>query len=444
MSETPNVLLVHCHDLGRHLGCYGADVETPNVDALADSGHRFDNCFSTAPQCSPSRGSIMTGHHPQEHGLMGLAHWNWALDEELTTLPMALSASGYETRLFGFQHEVPEEEIPRLGYDETWIESERALDLADRVGSFLDERGPDADPFFASVGFVEPHRPFVMDDVPDGTYDRYDPAAVEVPSYLPDEPGVREDVANLNALITATVDDAVGRITDALSEAGVREETLFVFTTDHGLALPRAKGTCYDPGVETALIVSQPDRFDSGVAHDSLLSNVDLFNTLLDATDTQIPDGVAGRSFLPLLDGRPDDYRPRDAIYLGMTWHDRYNPVRAVRTEDFKYVRNFDIQPEVYLPIDIFGTPAGRAVREEFYVGTRSAEELYDLSADPDEQENLASDRPPHRDPDTAAGPEPEYAETLTTLRERLRTWMETVDDPLLDGPVPHPTYEPV
>lgn len=443
MTSQSNILLIHCHDLGQQLSCYGADVMTPNIDELAADGQLFENAFCSAPQCSPSRGSIMTGCHPQQHGLMGLAHWNWSLNENEKTLPMYLADAGYDTHLFGFQHEVATADIERLGYDSTWIESERALDLADRFDAFCQKRTAD-EPFFASVGFVEPHREFVRDYVPEEAYERYDSESVSVPEYLPDRPGIRTDMASLNALITATVDKAVGRIRQTLEAIDILEETMVIFTTDHGIALPRAKGTCYDPGIETGLIISQPGRFESGAIHNEMLSNVDLLPTILESVSgVDVPTSICGRSFLPLLDGRSHSYEPRKAIYAGMTWHDGYNPIRCVRTEDYKYIRNFWVLPEVFLPGDIYGTAAGREVRDEYYLNFRPVEELYDLTSDPFEQENLASDRAIFQDPamNESSGPDSEYADLVSTYRNHLRSWMEDIDDPLLDGPVPHPTY---
>jgi arylsulfatase A-like enzyme len=422
MTERPNVVLVHCHDLGRHLGCYGRGVETPHVDALTEEGVRFDRHFCTAPQCSPSRGSLLTGTHPQRHGLLGLAHLGWDLDPDRPTLPELLGEAGYATRHVGMREDHPP---GRLGFEARDESSARALDVADRFAALLPDLCEDA-PFLASLGFFEPHRPYEVEYV-DGGY--YHPENVAVPPYLPDTRGVREDVAALNDLITATVDPAVGRVREAVERAGVAGETVVVFTTDHGLALPRAKGAPYDPGIEAALLVSWPGRFEGGEVRDELLSNVDVLPTLLEVAGVDPPADLDGRSFLPLLDG--GEYEPRERVFASVTWHDRYNPLRAVRTDEYKYVRNFADLPEVFLPGDVFGSRAGREVRERYYTGSRPAEELYDLRADPGETENLAPDRRPFE----AAADDPR----LDRFRDALRAWMERVDDPLLDGPVPAP-----
>lgn len=102
----PNVLLIICHDLGRYLGCYGRQpVSTPDLDQLAGEGLRFSQHFCTAPLCSPSRGSIMTGRYPHSNGLMGLVNLGWELPESERTLPQYLKESGYHPVLCGVQHE---------------------------------------------------------------------------------------------------------------------------------------------------------------------------------------------------------------------------------------------------------------------------------------------------------------------------------------------------
>jgi len=411
----PNILLFICHDLGRRLGCYGQDVRTPNIDSLAARGVVFTNHFCTAAQCSPSRGSILTGRFPHKNGLMGLAHIGWELHQKEKTLPMYFNEADYSTHLFGLQHESADPR--RLGYQHLHLHkgSGAARTAADDVTAFLHEatqrRSP---PFFANVGTQEPHRPYIRPEYP-----MDDPKRVRPLSYLPDKPGVREDLAGLNGLIWV-VDEAVGQIVNALEQTGLAQNTLFIFTTDHGIAMPRAKGTCYDPGVEAALIVHLPGRFARGAHRAELLSNVDLLPTLLDLAGAPLPEGLHGRSFLPLLLGRP--YTARDHIFLEMTWHDKYNPMRAVRTDRYKYILNFGDRPLVFLPLDIYLGRAGEEVRDEFYGSSRAEEELYDLKDDPHEQHNLTQD-PAHRP-------------VLEEMRARVKGWMQESNDPLLQGPV--------
>ena len=450
MPDRPNVCLVHCHDLGRHLGCYGVDVETPNVNALAAEGALFENHFTTAPQCTPSRGSLMTGRHPHENGLMGLAHGGWEFDDDERLLPEYLSAAGYETHLFGLQHVTQEPD--RLGYDEIHSEGvlspdvspaihevNRAREVSDAFATRL-ESGDLNDPFFASIGFFELHRiendegTFVFED---DRYESADPDEVDPLPYLPDAPGVRRDIADIHGMVRG-IDEGVATVRDALSEAGLEEETLVIFTTEHGLAMPRAKGSLYDPGIEGVLLMRYPDLIEGETRHPELISNVDVLPTLLELIGEDVPDRLSGRSFLPLVrDGTEDtdpgrdwEYTARSQLFAGMTWHDTYNPTRAIRTQRFKYVRNFWHLPEVYLTNDVSHSPAGDEVRTEFDRPIRPYEELYDLEADPHERESVAG--------------ETNYREVLADLREQLHGWMEETDDPLLEGPVPPGDFDDI
>lgn len=438
MTGRPNIVFVHSHDLGRHLGCYGRDIETPNVDALAADGLRFDSFNCTAPQCTPSRGSIHTGRYPHNNGLMGLTHRGWGLYDGVPTLAGTLTEAGYDTRVFGIQHIASDD--ADAGYQHSdGQESTRAPDVAARFEEHLPEMAENG-PFFASVGFFEPHLPFRRDYVDEEAYDRYHPENAEVPPYLPDEYGIARDVADMHAVITETVDPAVGRIRAALENAGLADETLFIYTTDHGPALPRAKGMCYTAGTGVAFIAWCPGAIETGV-DDHLLSNVDIMPTLLDIAGVDHPAEMDGRSFAPLLTG--GEYEPRDSVFVEMTWHDRYNPIRGIRTKEFTYLRNFSMLPRVFIPRDIIDQRSARPVRGQWYDLDRPAEEFYDRREDPHELTNLASNtRVSQSEPadwDLDAPPKDlieEHRERIDEFREQLREWMRRTEDPLLEGPI--------
>ncbi|MFP8956160.1 sulfatase [Natrialbaceae archaeon A-CW3] len=445
-DDRPNVLLIHCHDLGQYLGCYGVDIETPNIDDLAERGTLFENHFVTAPQCSPSRGSLMTGRYPHVNGLMGLAHGSWEIHDGEYIMPQYFGNAGYETHLFGLQHIT--QDTDRLGYD--YVHSEgnlypgvspavhqanRARNVANVVTTFL-ERGTGDDPFFASVGFFELHRVeeengrFGFD--PDH-YESDDADGIRPLAYLPDRRGIRHDLAEMRGMVYA-VDDAMETITDCLESTGLDEETIVIFTTEHGIAFPRAKGSCYDAGIEGVLLWVGPET-EVGQRRTELISNVDVLPTLLDIADIEVPGKVDldGRSFRPLLSGDDDEiaaYEPHDRLFAEMTWHDMYNPVRAIRTEHYKYIRNFWHLPKVYLTKDCYASESGREVRERYGAPPRPYEELYDLYEDPQEADNVAF--------------EPRYSEIRRDLAEQLHTWMVDTDDPLLNGPIPPGDYETI
>ncbi len=410
-NTRPNVVQVICHDLGRYVGCLGAPIETPNIDGLAEEGVLFSNYCCTAAQCSPSRGSIMTGRYPHNNGLVGLAHIGWRIGANEVTLPMYLNRAGYHTRLIGHQHE--NSEAPMLGYQKIESIPHDALTVASGLDDFLNGDAQDGQPFYVNCGIAEPHRPYDREG-----YEKDDPDTLETLPYLPDRPGIREDLAGLHGLIWR-LDEAVGQMRESLEASGLAENTLFIFTTDHGIAMPRAKGTCYDPGIGTTLITRWPAQFTGGRVQDELLTNCDLLPTILDLAGVDAPPQLDGRSFLELLD-EDERYEPRDEIFAEMTWHDQYNPMRAIRTNRYKYVRNFGRRPLVYMPADIYVAPAGEDMKADFYNEVRPTEELYDLERDPLEQESVIDD--------------PDYDDIAWTLRTRVQNWMVDTNDPLLYG----------
>lgn len=416
--EKMNILMVISHDTGRHLGTYGRKVETPELDKIAEEGIQFDNYFCSQPQCSPSRGSILTGKYGHNHGLMGLTHLGHTMKSDVKTIPSEMKGAGYDTSLFGFFHESIDGVYKgeKLGYDHVvTVPGNAAEKVTDQLETFLKERNASQNekPFYASVGFEETHRPF----------DGFEPDpidSVEVPPYLPDTEKVREDIARFQGSVKE-LDRSVGRIKRLLDDTGLAENTVLIYTTDHGIAFPRAKGTLLDAGLETALLIRFPKGMVAeGGRQDELLCNIDLMPTLLEIAGGEVPEGIDGYSFLPLL--KQEDYKERDHFFCELTWHDRYHPMRGIRTKDYKYIRNFEDGPKVYLPYDLYTSLSGEEVREEYSV-PNSKEELYDLKKDPLERHNLAGD--------------PDHEDMLVELRERVAKWMAETEDPLLKGPVP-------
>ncbi len=418
MKRNPNIVFMISHDTGRQLGCYGRDVDTPALDALAQRGIRFDGAFCCAPQCSPSRSGIATGMYPHRNGMMGLAHIGWSMPGGIPKLPEQMSAAGYRTVLVGHQHEGIEED-KRHGYQrivQPQKSNQGAGAVAELAVGVLEELAQSgvADPFYLAVGFEETHRPFDRDSAAKTAADR------SGPPYLPDHQDVRREMGQF-AHCARKLDDGVGQIVSAIDRLGLAEETLILYTTDHGIAFPRAKGTLYDPGLETALLVSWQGTIAANQVRTNLTCNIDLFPTLCDLVGVAIAPDIDGRSFAQTLFGETPAHR--NHMFAELTWHDAYHPVRGVRTEEHKYIRHFARGPSVYIPLDIHTGPAGQAVREEYYATECMAEELYDLHNDPLEQHNVVND--------------PRYKAVLRDLRGRVSRWMEETADPLLKGDIP-------
>ena len=380
-QKRPNVLIVHWHDLGRYLGAYGHDdVSSPRLDQLAAEGILFTRAHATAPLCSPSRGSLFTGRYPQSNGLIGLAHHGWEYHAGVRTLPHILSESGWYTALFGMQHETSYPS--KLGYDEFDVSNSFCEYVVEQATRWLS--APPRQPFLLTTGFFETHRPY-----PRERYEPADAATVDVPDHLPDTAEVRDDLAEFYGSI-ALADAKVGELLDTLAATGLDETTWVVFLTDHGPALPRAKSTLYDAGTGIALI-ARPPRGHHGTPHryDELFSGVDLLPTLLELLGVDIPDDIEGLSHAERLSKPSKDEEPvRTAVFTTKTYHDSFDPIRAVRTKEYSYIENYASRPLLDLPWDIADSPPGRLVAPASQA-PRPERELYHLGDDPTESKNL-------------------------------------------------------
>jgi len=418
----PNLILIDCHDLGQHLGAYGwKTVPSENLDALAGRGIRFENSFCSAPQCSPSRAALYTGRYAHANGMFGLAHppFNWRLHPDEEHLAQYLKNAGYATALIGVQHVTGHqfEDIQALGFQQVWQE-ERPPKVAEKVADYLTQK-PDK-PFFLNIGFMSPHRDR------QGLFKQASPDShlgVEVPLYLPQTAEARKEFAELQGVIQE-MDSAIGMIWKTVDDLDLLDDTWIIFTTDHGLAMPRAKCTLYDPGIRTALIMyAEPFDLVGGLTYPELISNVDLLPTILEMLGVAIPDKIQGRSFAKLL--HKQSYQPREKLFAEKTHHTAYEPQRAIRTQRYKLIWNAEVGI-VNVPGDIMRSPIFPQVIQEVVV-ERPPFELYDLQDDPLERHNHIDD--------------PEFAEIGAELKAQIYQWMQETGDPILHGPIASPFY---
>ena len=400
MTLRPNIVYLHSHDTGRHIQPYGHQVPTPNIQRLADQGLLFRQAFSAAPVCSGSRAALLTGEYSHTNGMLGLAHRGYRLADYDHHLVHTLRDAGYTSTLIGEQH-VSADPLD-IGYDQIIdLRSHQASEVAPAAAKAIREAGG---PSFLSVGFFETHRDFFEPtSVRDALYSL-------PPANLPDTPATRRDMAAYKASARA-LDQGVGTVLDAIED----ENTLVIFTTDHGLAFPGAKATLTDRGIGVLLIVRGPGGFTGGRVSDALVSQVDVFPTVCDLLGLETPEWVRGRSLLPL--ARKDADEVNDAVFAEITFHAAYEPQRAVRTKRYKYIRRYEKPVLANIddsPSKDYLLAHGLAERDA------PSEALYDLVFDPNEAHNLVEEEP----------------EIAAELRARLQAWMEETDDPLLDGPV--------
>jgi N-sulfoglucosamine sulfohydrolase len=409
-----NIVYLHSHDTGRYVQPYGQAVPTPNIQRLADQGLLFRQAFSAAPTCSGSRAVLLTGQWAHANGMIGLAHRGFRLRDYGHHLVHTLRQAGYWSGLVGEQHLSVDPED--LGYDAVGeVDSTHVESVVPATLEVLRSRPPDR-PFFLSVGFFETHREFFeSSSVRDALYS-------SPPPNLPDTPEVRRDMASFKSS-ARSLDQGVGAVLNALDEQEVADDTLVVLTTDHGLPFPGAKASLLDRGIGVMLIIRGPGGFQGGRVTDALVSQIDIYPTLCEVAGIDPPPFVQGRSLLPIV--RREVPEVNDEIFAELTFHAAYDPQRAIRTRRHKYIRLFGDKLEPVLPNIDEGPTKELLVAAGYGTRPRPRERLHDLLFDPMEADNVVDD--------------PDYADVLADLRERMEEWMRQTDDPLLHGPVEPP-----
>ena len=408
-DDRPNVLWIISDDLGPELGCYGyPDVATPNIDRLAAGGRRFTKAFSTAPVCSSSRTAFITGRYQTS---VGGHHHNTRdkreLPSEVIPVTEMLRHAGY---FISNGYGVSGEKRTAKSH----------FNFVYNAGTFFDgndwSQRSDGQPFFACVQIKEPHRVFK----------RADRLRDEAPihQYYPEHPITRADWSNYLASVEAA-DQKVGQVMDRLEREGDLDNTLIFFFGDHGRPHVRGKQWLYDGGLHTPLIVHWPGHIRPGEATDRLASLLDLMPTTLAAAGVESPE-------LPGIDLLAADWAGHDTLFAARDrCGDAADRIRSVRTNDFKYIRNFYpdrpyLQHSGYKKLQYPVLTLMRVLHAEgkwespMMSPTRPPEELYDLRSDPHEMNNLAT--------------KPEYQSQLQQLRRALDAWiLQTHDQGAVD-----------
>jgi len=410
----PNVVLIIADDISPDFSCFGGQVQTPNVDALAAQGVRFDNAYVTASSCSPSRNSIITGRYPHNTGAPEL---HMDLPEGQFMFPQALKEAGYYSVLSGKWHMG---EATRPAFDvvdavhypndptgaENWIK-------------LLRER-PKDQPFFMWFAAFDAHRPWEADE----KETPHNPAKLVLPAGIPDTPMARQDFAAYCDEVRR-FDRYVGGVVAELKTQGVYENTLIILLGDNGRPFPRSKTSLYDAGMKTPLVVHWPEgKLKTGGVSKSLVSSIDIAPAILEAAGLSAPPQVQGISLLPIC--RKPELKTREVLYGERNWHVQRACGRMVRKGDWVYMRDFT--PGCYsfqmvnhkdgsyaellrLQADGKLTPE----QAEVFSIERPEEQLFNITSDPQQLKNLAGN--------------PEHKQKLGFFRTALAEWQETTGD---------------
>ncbi len=418
-AAKPNIIFLLSDDHSYpFLSCYGdQNVKTPTLDQLAAEGMKFHRFFTTAPQCVPSRASLLTGRSPVA---ARITRFSAPLAKDEITFPELLrSQAGYFTGICGRSYHLDGSgkhsgsemnEIFEKNKLKTFAQRVDFLNVcadnlvASQLETFLDQK-PAEKPFFMWANFSDPHHEWSAP----AEY-RPDPATLTLPAHWPDLPGVRAQLADYCAEVNR-LDQTVAGVVAVLKKRGLFDSTVIVFIGDNGAALPHGKGSLYDPGCNVPCVVRWPGVVKPGTESRALLSGEDLAPTLLAAAGVASIPKMSGVSFLPLLKGETHD--PRKHVFLergphgsapvvlGMS-NSGYDLSRAVRSDHHKLIYN--CTPWLpYAPVDSAGGAAWNQMRQAkeqeklssglvatYFTTPRRVYELYDLDADPSELNNLS------------------------------------------------------
>ncbi|MFK7911981.1 MAG: sulfatase-like hydrolase/transferase [Akkermansiaceae bacterium] len=429
-AERPNILWLSAEDINAHFGCYGdPHAITPNLDQLAKEGVRYTNAFTAAGVCAPCRSTIITGMYQTTIGTMHMRS-KAVMPDSIKPFPIYLRKSGYyctNNSKTDYQFRAPKD---------TWDESSGK--------AHWNKRTDTATPFFSVFNFTGCHESGIANDSKYQSFterlspdERQDPQKLTtLPPYYPDTPRVREDWKRNYELITA-MDAWVGDHISALKEAGIYENTIIIYWSDHGVGLPRAKRWLYDSGTRIPLIIRIPEKYRSpgqgkpGTVDDQLISSLDFGNTTLNLLGLPAPPVTQGRAFLG-----ENLSLPREFIYGARDRMDeRYDIIRSVRDKRYRYIRNYEPLKPYF---QYMNTPEKGATMKEirrisktgnipaamklFMADQKPIEEFYDLKTDPHEIKNLAED--------------PNFKMLLDRFRKAHKQWIrETRDLGLIPEP---------
>ncbi len=413
-AQKPNILWLVCEDCtSTWVGCYGnPEAKTPHVDALAKQGFRYTRVYASAPVCAAQRSTWITGINSISMGTHPMRSRNVIPHDLIKYYPDYLRAAGYYTA----NHTKTDYNIGGRPDGECW-------DSAQTNAWELRKPGQ---PFFQVINFNESHESKAHGDV---TKTRHAPGEVTLSKYHPDELGIRQNYAKYYDAME-NMDTAVGQALADLDKAGLAQDTIVIFNSDHGGVMPRSKRFLFDSGIHVPLIVRIPEKFKHlwpaaapGMTVDRLVSFLDLPKTWLSLTGATVPAVMQGRVLL----GPQAEPEPPYVFSFRERMDERFDNQRAVRDKRFVYIKNY--MP--YVPwgqhLDYLWQLVAMRTWEDAHTHHRTnevtgrffqlkpVEELYDMDADPDNVVNLAG--------------RSEHQQTLATMRAQLRAWQLAIHD---------------
>ena len=473
-----NVIFFITDDQSPTLGCYGDKVaRTPAIDALAKDGTIFLNAYATTASCSASRSVVMSGLHNHANGQYGHQHHFHKFSSYYNviglSLPRAMTKAGYRTAHIGKYHVAPEE----VFHYESYLKgsTRNAVQMAEQSRSFITEKNDK--PFFLYFATSDPHRgggkdktskrelkPDLFGNKPNDQAHAgveevfYDPKKVPIPSFLPDTPETREELAQYYQSVSR-IDQGVARLVEILKEADLYDKTMLVFTSDHGMAFAGGKTTVYEGGLKVPFVVRNPYEPKRGVKHEALISHIDITPSLLDfaggldpkenrpkawtdpkkywkdkpyvAKENRGPgdklSSYHGKSWVSILGSEKAGHW--ETVFASHTFHEiqMYYPMRVVRDGEYKLIWNIAHPLPYPFASDLWAASSFQAQYRKSMSATygqktvrdyinRPEFEFFKISEDPHESKNLAGDK--------------KHADALERYKAKLKEYQRKFHDP--------------
>lgn len=431
-AAPPNFLIITADDMNwDSVGCYGCPLTdvTPGIDRLASMGIRFEHAHVAAAVCQPSRAAISTGRRGHRSGGEGFFHLRFP---DIPTVQELLHQQSYRVGILGkVDHSTPYEDTPwdlakEMGRDTDEFEREAA--------DFIDEAVSAGKPFYLIVNSHDPHRPYFKIDKRNPGSGGDVPSRIFRPEEIPENPALPDhpDVKHEQACYFSSVrrcDDVVDRVVGLIEERQLTKDTMIVFLSDHGMAVPSAKSNCYHQSTRTPLIIRWDGHISPGMVDTShMVSSMDILPTLLEAAQIENPGGMDGRSLLPLFRGETQDGRDhlftqyymkigsmnyqmravvdRESLFVFNPWHNG-KPVYSTSSLGGSTFRSM---------LDLAKSDPEWAARCDLIL-TRVPEEFFDLRSDPWCRVNLIDD--------------PDYQPQIDRMKAMLSQHLSESDDPM-------------
>ena len=432
-----NIIIFTADDLGPNgvgLESFGGKMSglTPNIDKIANAGVRFTNAYVNSSICMPSRGIIATGMYGFNSGHHGFFYAR----EEVNTMMEALRSAGYKTGILGkVAHSATKmSTIWDYVYDKEDLGSGRSPSkYYERTKAFVNKCKSEDQPFYLMVNSHDPHRPFQepngeLLDGAEWPSKLYSPEEVFVPGFLPDIPQVRKELSYYYNS-TRRLDDTFGKVMEALEDVGVLENTVIVFLSDNGIAMPFSKANCYLKATRTSMFVHRPGVYKPKVYNNHFIETIDLYPTLMDMLGQNKPKGIDGKSFLPLLEGKSQKGRAVAFTQIDYINQSTPYPMRSVQDLKFGYIFNpWSDNIVTYKNAnegEVINAMQALTENEEIQARValhrhRVVEEFYDLKNDPNCLVNLANND--------------DYKTEMKKYRKILKAKMRQNGDPLLEA----------